>query len=72
MRWRRPPWPRPNACSSPCTRGDIDGAHRAGLRTAWVNRSGGPYPDHLSRADIEVASITDLAKQLAVLPTGAH
>ena len=23
---------------------DIDGASRAGLVTAWLNRSGGPYP----------------------------
>jgi 2-haloacid dehalogenase len=51
---------------------DIDGAHRAGLRTAWVNRSGGPYPGHLSPADIDVTSLTDLAEQLAALPADAH
>ncbi len=51
---------------------DIDGAHRAGLGTAWVNRSGGPYPGHFSPADLEVASMTELAKQLAVLPSGTH
>jgi 2-haloacid dehalogenase len=51
---------------------DIDGAHRAGLRTAWVNRSGGPYPGHLSPADLEVTSMTDLAEQLAALPADAH
>ncbi|KAB7745598.1 haloacid dehalogenase type II [Nostocoides sp. F2B08] len=46
---------------------DIDGAHRAGLRTAWVNRGGGRYPDHFSSADLEVASMTELAAQLARL-----
>ncbi len=24
---------------------DIDGAARAGLATAWINRNGGVYPD---------------------------
>lgn len=40
---------------------DIAGARRAGLRTAWVNRSGGAYPDHLPAADVEVPSLTGLA-----------
>lgn len=43
---------------------DIDGAHRAGLATAWVNRSGGPYPGHFARADVEASSLVDLAQQL--------
>lgn len=44
---------------------DVDGAARAGMRTAWVNRSGGPYPDHLSPPDLTVSGITDLALALA-------
>ena len=44
---------------------DVDGAHRAGLGTAWVNRGGGPYPDHFSPADVEVASMTELAERLS-------
>ena len=51
---------------------DIDGAHRAGLRTAWVNRGGGPYPAHSSPADLEVASMTELAERLAGLPAADH
>ncbi len=43
---------------------DIDGAHRAGLSTAWVNRTGAPYPDHFVRADLEVASLVELASAL--------
>lgn len=43
---------------------DVDGASRAGLATAWVNRSGGPYPQYFASADVEVASLTDLAGQL--------
>ena len=34
---------------------DVDGAGRAGLRTAWLNRSGTSYPAHFRRPDLEVA-----------------
>ena len=44
---------------------DIDGAARAGLATAWINRTGGPYPGYFRGADIEVGSLTELADQLA-------
>ncbi len=40
---------------------DVAGAGRAGLRTAWINRSGAPYPDHLDAADVEAASLIELA-----------
>lgn len=43
---------------------DIDGAHRAGLATAWLNRSSALYPEYFERADIEVASLTELARLL--------
>lgn len=43
---------------------DIDGASRAGLTTAWVNRTGGPYPEYFSAPDIAAVSLTDLADQL--------
>jgi 2-haloacid dehalogenase len=43
---------------------DIDGASRAGLRTAWINRAGGPYPAYFSGADVTAQSLTDLADQL--------
>ena len=44
---------------------DIEGAGRAGLRTAWVNRTGAAYPDHFARADHEVASLVELADEVA-------
>lgn len=44
---------------------DIDGAARAGLTTAWVNRSGGPYPAYFTTPDLRAASLTDLADQLS-------
>jgi 2-haloacid dehalogenase len=44
---------------------DIDGAHRAGLRTAWINRTGATYPDYFYRATLEAASMTDLAELLS-------
>ena len=43
---------------------DIDGASRAGLATAWVNRTGGPYPEYFSAPDLRAVSVTDLADQL--------
>jgi 2-haloacid dehalogenase len=43
---------------------DIDGARRAGLATAWVDRWGGRYPAYFGAPDIRVASLTDLADAL--------
>jgi 2-haloacid dehalogenase len=43
---------------------DIDGAHRAGLGTAWVNRAHGRYPAYFNAPDLQSESLTDLAKQL--------
>lgn len=44
---------------------DIDGAARAGLGTAWINRSGGPYPRYFRAPDLRAGSLTDLADQLS-------
>ncbi len=43
---------------------DVDGASRAGLATAWLNRTGALYPDHFRPADLTVGSLEDLAAQL--------
>jgi len=43
---------------------DIDGASRAGLATAWVNRTGGPYPKYFEAPDLRPESMMDLADQL--------
>ena len=43
---------------------DLHGAHRAGLATAWINRSGRRYPDSFDRPDLEAVSLVDLAAQL--------
>jgi 2-haloacid dehalogenase len=40
---------------------DIDGASRAGLRTAWLNRAGGDYPAHLTAPERTVATVGELA-----------
>lgn len=40
---------------------DIDGARRADLATAWVNRSGVRYPSYFTAPELEVASLTQLA-----------
>lgn len=39
---------------------DIDGAARAGLRTAWLNRSGAPYPSAMRAPDHEIAHLAEL------------
>ncbi len=44
---------------------DIDGASRAGLATAWLNRTDAPYPGYFKAADIQLGSMTDLAEQLS-------
>lgn len=44
---------------------DIDGAARAGLATAYIDRTGAPYPGHFQRADVEVNALTDLADALS-------
>ena len=40
---------------------DIDGAARAGLRTAWINRSGVDYPAHLTSPERTVRTVGELA-----------
>lgn len=43
---------------------DIDGAARAGMSTAWVNRGGKPYPDYFSAPTYTVSSLPELAARL--------
>jgi 2-haloacid dehalogenase len=43
---------------------DIDGAHRAGMRTAWLNREGAPYPAVHTSPEITVNSLPELAEAL--------
>ena len=45
---------------------DIDGATRAGLATAWINRGGGTYPTYFKTPDLSIASVTELAGSLAL------
>jgi 2-haloacid dehalogenase len=40
---------------------DTDGASRAGLRSAWINRRGGTYPAHFVGPQVEVGSLVELA-----------
>jgi 2-haloacid dehalogenase len=43
---------------------DVDGAARAGLRTAWVNRAGVAYPRSFRPADVVVPTLADLPMAL--------
>ncbi|MCB5280795.1 haloacid dehalogenase type II [Arthrobacter sp. AL08] len=44
---------------------DIHGAARAGLRTAWLNRSGSSYPGYFESPDFTVNALTELPGVLA-------
>ena len=44
---------------------DIDGAHRARLGTAWINRTGATYPDYFTAPTLEATSILHLAQLLS-------
>ena len=43
---------------------DVDGAARAGLRSAWVNRRGARYPSYFTAPDVEVPDLVALADAL--------
>lgn len=43
---------------------DTDGASRAGLATAWIDRQGGRYPSYFIAPDIVAASLLELADAL--------
>lgn len=43
---------------------DIDGARRAGLAAAWINRNTTTYPDYFATPDLVAASLTELADRL--------
>lgn len=43
---------------------DIDGAARAGMATAWINRTGAPYPTCFTTPSLVATGLTDLAAQL--------
>lgn len=44
---------------------DIHGAARAGLRTAWLNRTGGSYPGYFEAPEFTVTALTELPAALA-------
>ena len=43
---------------------DLQGAHHAGLRTAWVNRAGARYPAYFAEPDVVVDSVGGLVEHL--------
>jgi 2-haloacid dehalogenase len=43
---------------------DTDGAKRAGMTSAWINRTGGPYPSAFLPADVVGSDLVDVAAQL--------
>jgi len=44
---------------------DVDGAARAGLRTAWIDRGGRAYPSHLTAPELTAPSFPALAELLS-------
>jgi len=49
---------------------DIDGAGRAGMRTAWIDRDSGPYPEYFMAPDLRVSALGNLAERLSSRPSG--
>ncbi len=47
---------------------DIDGAKRAGMQTAWLDRRGTPYPEHFTSPDIIGRTLPEVATAIARLP----
>lgn len=45
---------------------DVQAARGAGLRTAWMNRTGIPWPAQIAAADLDVADCIELARHLGV------
>ncbi len=43
---------------------DIDGARRAGLATAWIDRASDRYPSYFAAPDVEAVSLEELADAL--------
>jgi 2-haloacid dehalogenase len=43
---------------------DIDGARRAGMATAWIDRASGRFPSYFAAPDLEAASLVKLADAL--------
>ncbi|MGY4858701.1 haloacid dehalogenase type II [Cryobacterium sp. AP23] len=50
---------------------DIHGAARAGLATAWLNRSGDTYPSYFTAPDYTVTRLAELATVLVDVPAAA-
>ncbi|WP_339122531.1 haloacid dehalogenase type II [Pseudonocardia sp. D17] len=48
-----------------CNPFDVIGAKSAGMRTAWLNRSGGPFDTIGDQPDVIVSSLDELATRLA-------
>lgn len=46
---------------------DIDGASRAGMRTAWLNRENHSYPDYFTEPTVAAPTLLRLAEQMAHL-----
>lgn len=43
---------------------DLDGAARAGMQTAWINRDAGSYPSYCTPPDYEMTALPELAAHL--------
>lgn len=45
---------------------DLEGAHRAGLRTGWLNRRGTVYPSTFTTPDLTATTLAELAETVTV------
>ena len=56
---------RATCCWWPCTRGTSTAPTGAGLRTAWLNRTGGSYPGRFGAPEFGITALTELPAALA-------
>ena len=50
---------------------DIEGAHRAAMRSIWLNRDGAAWPSEYAPATAQITSLADLEHAIAGLPQPA-
>ena len=50
---------------------DIEGAHRAAMRSIWLNRDGADWPAEVAPATAQITSLADLEQAIAGLPQPA-
>ena len=60
----RPVWWLFRPCAGRVHPWDVHGAAPSGLRTVWLNRTGGSYPSYFQAPEFTVTALTELPSAL--------